>query len=132
MGDWSTDPLAAAIERRRGRRAAYARDAHSEEDRETARAERCVPDWSEEDWARAVERHEGGKARYRTSERYVEHAPEGVIDVAVHVFDLIGHERAWRAYAWARTQPDGTQAPRTRLHGPHIHDLGDVLRRPRR
>lgn len=127
MADWSADPLAAAIERRRHRCSAYAKSAR-EDDPEARYAEARLRDWAPQDWTRLVERREACEATYRDTFSVTIKTKSGLLEKDVHMFDLKGSPHAWRAYAWeGEPGPDGGPRPRTRLHSPKIQSPEDAV-----
>jgi len=70
---------------------------------------------------RAVESQHGGTATFVQSVPIrEEHVGQTVWDGTVHVFDLAGHPKATRAYAWSYERPDGKRRFFAVLHVPPI------------
>lgn len=81
-----------------------------------------MPDVIVEQLQQAVETRHGGTATFVQAVPVHEtHNGETVWDGVVHIFDLKGHpDGAWRAYAWAAAEDDGTRQFFAVLHTPQI------------
>lgn len=78
---------------------------------------------------RAVESQHGGTAIYVQSVPvHEEHGGETVWDGMVAVFDLVGHPKANRAYAWSYERPDGKRRFFAVLHMPPVASPRDAVR----
>jgi hypothetical protein len=79
--------------------------------------------------ARAIESQHGGKASFVQSVP-VSDSFEGApaFNGAVAVFDLTGHSKAKRAYAWTRELPDGKVRTYAVLHLPPVTSPQDAVR----
>ena len=77
----------------------------------------------------AVESQHGGIATYVQSVPvHEEHEGQTVWDGMVAVFDLAGHPKATRAYAWSYERPDGTRRFFAVLHMPPVKSPRDAVR----
>jgi len=78
---------------------------------------------------RAVESQHGGTATLVQSVPVHEkHGGETVWEGTVHIFDLAGHPKANRAYAWSYALPDGKRRFFTVLHVPPITGPVEAVR----
>jgi hypothetical protein len=78
---------------------------------------------------RAVESQHGGAATYVQSVPVrEEHEGQTVWDGMVAVFDLAGHPKATRAYAWSYERPDGKRRFFAVLHMPPVASPRDAVR----
>ena len=78
---------------------------------------------------RAVESQHGGTATLVQSVPIrEEHGGQTVWDGTVHVFDLAGHSKATRAYAWSYELPDGKRRFFAVLHVPPITGPREAVR----
>ena len=78
---------------------------------------------------RAVESQHGGTATLVQSVPIrEEHTGQTVWDGTVHVFDLAGHPKATRAYAWSYERPDGKRRFFAVLHIPPIIGPREAVR----
>lgn len=77
----------------------------------------------------AVESQHGGTATFVQAVPVHEtHNGETVWDGVVHVFDLAGHPKANRAYAWSYERPDGKRRFFAVLHVPPITGPREAVR----
>ena len=77
----------------------------------------------------AVESQHGGTATFVQSVPiHEEHNGETVWDGTVAVFDLAGHPKATRAYAWSYERPDGKRRFFAVLHVPPITGPREAVR----
>lgn len=77
----------------------------------------------------AVESQHGGMATYVQSVPiHEEHDGQTVWDGMVAVFDLAGHPKATRAYAWSYERPDGARRFFAVLHTPPVQSPRDAVR----
>lgn len=77
----------------------------------------------------AVESQHGGTATFVQSVPiHEEHDGKTVWDGTVAVFDLAGHPKAIRAYAWSYERPDGKRRFIAVLHVPPITGPRDAVR----
>ena len=77
----------------------------------------------------AVESQHGGTATLVQSVPIrEEHVGQTVWDGTVHVFDLAGHPKATRAYAWSYELPDGKRRFFAVLHVPPIVGPREAVR----
>src|SRR5580658_4775832 len=77
----------------------------------------------------AVESQHGGTAAYVQSVPiHEEHEGQTVWDGMVAVFDLAGHPKAARAYAWSYERPDGKRRFFAVLHMPPVTSPRDAVR----
>jgi hypothetical protein len=78
---------------------------------------------------RAVESQHGGTATLAQSVPVHEkHGGETVWQGTVHIFDLAGHPKAKRAYAWSYELPDGRRRFFAVLHVPPITGPVEAVR----
>jgi hypothetical protein len=78
---------------------------------------------------KAVESQHGGTARLVQSVPVHEkHGGETVWEGTVHIFDLAGHPKANRAYAWSYELPDGKRRFFAVLHIPPIAGPVEAVR----
>jgi hypothetical protein len=76
---------------------------------------------SAQELKRAVESQHGGTATLVQSVPvHEQHGGETVWQGTVHIFDLAGHPKAKRAYAWSYELPDGKRRFFAVLHVPPI------------
>jgi len=86
-------------------------------------------DEAPEDLKKAVESQHGGTATYVQSVPiHEEFRGETVWDGTVAVFDLVGHPKATRAYAWSYEREDGKRRFFAVLHVPPITGPRDAVR----
>jgi hypothetical protein len=79
--------------------------------------------------SKAVESQHGGKATLVQSVPIrEEHVGQTVWDGTVHIFDLAGHPKATRAYAWSYKLPDGKRRFFAVLHVPPITGPREAVR----
>ncbi len=77
----------------------------------------------------AVESQHGGTATFVQAVPVHEtHNGETVRDGVVHIFDLKGHPKANRAYAWSYQLPDGKRRFFAVIHVPPITSPKDAVR----
>jgi hypothetical protein len=77
----------------------------------------------------AVESQHGGTATFVQSVPiHEEHAGQTVWDGTVAVFDLSGHPRAKRAYAWSYERPDGKRRFMAVLHAGPVTGPREAVR----
>jgi len=77
----------------------------------------------------AVESQHGGAATYVQSVPiHEEHNGQTVWDGMVAVFDLTGHPKATRAYAWSYERPDGGRRYFAVLHAPPVQSPREAVR----
>ena len=88
-----------------------------------------MPEVSHSELKLAVESQHGGTATYVQSVPiHEEHNGQAVWDGMVAVFDLAGHQKATRAYAWSYERPDGKRGFFAVLHMPPIASPRDAVR----
>jgi len=88
-----------------------------------------VAEVSPDQLKQAVESQHGGTATFVQAVPVHEtHNGETVWDGVVHVFDLAGHPKANRAYAWSYERPDGKRRFFAVLHVPPITGPREAVR----
>jgi hypothetical protein len=84
---------------------------------------------SSDELKKAVESQHGGIATFAQSVPVKEmHGDQVAWEGTVHVFDLAGHPKAKRAYAWSYALDDGRRRFFTVLHALHVTSPRDAVR----